>query len=83
MNITYVNLENSSTMTKPYFLPPRLAVLVGPKRSRCKSSSSLVVETTFLLWREFLVYLPLWQNSQVESVSTNALQKPFICNTAK
>ena len=56
-------------MTKPYFLPPRLAVIVSLKRSRCKSSSGLVVKTTFLLWNELLVYLLLRQNSQEESFS--------------
>ena len=64
-------------MTKPYFLPPKLAVLVGPNRSTCKSSSGLVVETTFLLWKELLVYLPLRQNSQDESFSKLILDKPL------
>ena len=68
-NINHVNLGKSSKMTRLYFLPPKLTVLVGPKRLRCKSSSGLVVETTLLLWKELSVCLPLWQNSQIESLS--------------
>ena len=76
-NITQVNMEKSSPMTRSYFLPSRLVVLVGPKRSICKSLSDLVVETTFLLWKVLLVYLSLWQYSQVKSLTKLILIKPL------
>ena len=69
MNETHVNLEKSSTMTSPYLLPPKLVVLVGPKRSRCNNSSGLDVDTTFLDLKDFLVCLPNWHALQILSSS--------------
>lgn len=34
-------------MTRPYFFPPRLKVLAGPKRFICKSSKGLAMEHNF------------------------------------
>ena len=82
-NITHVNLEKSSTITRPYFLLLRLVVLVGPNRSRCKNSSDLVVDTTLLLWKELLAYLPLRQNLQVESFSKLILGKHLLVPSKK
>ena len=54
-NETQVNLEKSSITTTPYLLSPKLVDLVGPKRSRCNSSSGLDVDTTFLDLKDLLV----------------------------
>jgi len=42
-------------MTKPYFFPPILNVLVGPNRSICNSCNCLEVETIFLNLKEVLI----------------------------
>ena len=59
-NKTHVNLEKSSTTTRPYFSPSRLVALVGPKRSRCNNSKGLDVDTTFFDLKVFLVCFPSW-----------------------
>ena len=46
-NEIHVNLEKSSRTTNPYLLPPKLVILVGPKRPRCNNSSGLDVDTIF------------------------------------
>ena len=55
-----VNLEKSSTTTSPYFLPPKLVILVGPNKSKCNNSRSLDVDTTFFDLKDFLVCFPNW-----------------------
>ena len=56
---THVYLEKLSTMTKPYDLPPRLVVLVGPKRSMWSSCKGLEVETQFFYLKEIFLCFPL------------------------
>lgn len=46
-NNTHVNLKKSSTITNPYLLPLRLAVLTGSSRYMWRSSSDLVVNIIF------------------------------------
>ena len=66
-NETHVNLEKSSTITKPYLLPPKLVVLVDPKRPRCNNSSGLDVDTMFLDLKDFLVCFSNWHALQILS----------------
>ena len=66
-NKTHVNLEKSSTTTKPYLLPPKLVILMDPKRSKCSSSSDLDVDAIFLDLKDFLVCFPNWHALQILS----------------
>ena len=50
-----------------YFLPPRLVVLVGPNKSKCNSSRSLDVDTTFFDLKDFLDCFPNWHALQILS----------------
>ena len=45
-------------------MPPKLIVLDGPNKSIWSNSRGFVVETTFLLWKEFLICFPLSHASQ-------------------
>ena len=60
-NETQMNLEKSSTIISPHFLPPKLVVLVGPNKSKCNNSMGLEVDTKFFDLNDFLVCLPNWQ----------------------
>ena len=64
---TQVNLEKSSTITKPYDFPLRLAVLVGPNRSRKSNSRGQEDETIFFALNDERVCLPLAHALQILS----------------
>ena len=75
-NITYVNLEKSSTIKNTYLLWLRLAILVGPNKSRCNNSQGLLVETMFFDLKEDLVSFPNWQASHKWVYLKEILGKP-------
>ena len=64
-------------ITRSYFFPPRLMVLVGLKRSIWINSSVLEVDTIFLYINEFLVYFFSWHASQILSSSMLKLEIPL------
>ena len=72
-----MNLEKSSTITKPYDFPLRLAVLVDPNKSRKSNSRGREDETIFFALKDERVYLPLIHTSQILSEEKFTLGRPF------
>ena len=64
-----MNLEKLSITTSPYFLPPKLVILVGPNKSKCNNSRGLGVYTKFFDLKDFFVCLPNWHTLQILSSS--------------
>ena len=58
--MTQVYLVKLSTTTIMYLLPPRDSVLVGPIRSKCRSSNGLDVVDVWVLGCLAFVYFPSW-----------------------
>ena len=83
-NKTYVNLEKSSITASPYFLPPKLIVLVGPNKSKCNNSRSLDVDTIFFDLKDFIVCFSNCHALQILSSSKLiyriSLTKSFLIN---
>ena len=58
--MTQVYLVKSSTTTKMYFLPPRDSILVGPIRSKCRSSNGLEVTDVWVPGCLAFICFPRW-----------------------
>ena len=74
--MTQVFLVKSSTTTMMYLLLPRNLVLVGPIRSRCKSSNSLDVADVWVPGCLAFVYFPSWHGPYITLVILLSLGIP-------
>jgi len=73
-NKTKVNLEKSSTITKPYSFTPRLSIEIGPNKSMWSSSRGLFVEIKSFGGKLLLTCFPLTHASHILSFSKFILE---------
>ena len=59
---TQVNLKKLSTHTNTYLLPAILSTYIGPMRSICNSSRTLVVVAYCNRLCDSFTYLPIWHD---------------------